>query len=229
MSSNADCQSTFPVSGTIALAMLMSTATVVPTTTTTSHTATASSTATTTGAMGGVANMGFTGIGTNIAVLVAVANVVAAARVARAILFHIVIGAFSRGFPAERGKGISAKHQLEYTMWLTSCDACCAASWNVLASVSSVVISFCAWAAIANAIWTNDSCRAHDPDRVHVPAHGHDLYRDPDAISCYDRDSANDYVNVSAACAIACVYGIESAIVSPSWVTSRWAAAWHAV
>lgn len=229
MPSNADCRSTFAVSGTIALAMLMSTATVVPTTTTTSHTATASSTATTTGAMGGVACMRFTGIGTNIAILVAVANVVAAARVAGAILLHIVIGALSRGFPAKRAKGISAKDQLEYTMWLTSCDACCAANWNVLASVSSVVISFCAWAAIANAIWTNDSCHARDPDRVHVPAHGHDLCRDHDAISCYDRDSANDYVNVSAACVIACAYGIESVIVSPSWVTSRWAAAWHAV
>lgn len=104
MPSNADCRSTFAVSGTIALAMLMSTASVVPTTTTTSHTATASSTATTTGAMGGVASMGFTGIGTNIAILVAVANVVAATRVAGAILLHIVIGALSRGFPAKRAR-----------------------------------------------------------------------------------------------------------------------------
>lgn len=57
--------------------------------------------------------MGFTRIGTNIAILVAVADVVAAARVAGAFLLHIVIGAFPRGFPAKRTKGISAKDLLE--------------------------------------------------------------------------------------------------------------------
>lgn len=110
ISSNSDGRSTFAISGTIALAMLMATATVVPTTTTTYTTSTAATT--TTGAMG-VASMGFTRIGTNIAILVAVADVVAAARVAGAFLLHIVIGAFPRGFPAKRKKAISAKDLLE--------------------------------------------------------------------------------------------------------------------